>query len=260
MIRIFSILLVMYCWNCSDIWGQKEEIFENNDPVVILTGNIVGGIPSGAFSEKLNTGGVGAGGSILALVNRNFPVYLGLEINGFNYDTQSGTFLLNIDGFQTNVEMETKPRIFNVLGLFRMMPRTNFFLKPYFDGMFGVKNLSTRTLFYDLDSGDEDPFDRINEQSDWVLSYGGAIGLAIPIKNRFGNPGMAIELKCTYLKGAAADYLVRRDDSSVSNATEPIDFFETKNSATDLILPQIGFVFYFGKGTDEDYPEEEDYD
>ena len=235
---------------------EMEEDFYVDDRIQI-SANLVVGVPIGAFREKVKSGGIGWGGSLLFMVNESLPVYAGIDLNGYNYDRESGTFLINIDGFWTNVEMETRTNVFTGHGLFRLAPRTSFFLKPYLDGMLGVKNLYTRTLFYDLDSGDDDPFDRLIEQGDWAFSYGGALGIKIPLNIYQGNAGLSIDLRCTYMKGAAADFLVRRDDLAGGTAQEPIDFFELKNAATDLLMPQIGIMITFGNYYEDTYPEEE---
>ena len=238
--------------------GQAQEGEEERfvDDRVLISGNLVVGVPVGAFRDKVKMGGVGWGGSLLIMIDKSLPVYAGIDLNGYNYDREAGTFLLNLDGFWTNVEMETRTNVFTGHGLFRIAPRIPFFLKPYFDGMLGVKNLYTRTLFYDLDSGDDEPFDRLIEQGDWAFSYGGAIGIKIPLNIYQGRAGISLDLRCTYMKGAAADFLVRRDDGGVG-AQEPVDFFELKNSATDLLMPQIGIMITFGKYYDETEFEEE---
>ena len=109
----------------------------------------------------------------------------------------------------------------------RVLPPVSLKIQPYFDGMIGFKNLFTRTTLEDQDvfEGD-DTIESYIEQGDWAFSFGGALGIQILIG---GHESFFILLdgRCTYLKGSAADYLVRNADPNVQ-IIDTIDAFEEK--------------------------------
>lgn len=215
---------------------------------LLLSGGVVVGIPVGQFQEKLNASGVGGGGGLMLRVNRELPIYAGFELSGFNYDRERDIFLLALDnGDLVSVEMETRTSVFTGHAMMRIAPPTQFFIRPYFDAMMGLKNLFAKTLFFDLGAPNDDPFDRNIEKGDWTFSYGIAAGLQIPIGKSIRGIQFLLDLRCAYQKGAAAEYFVRREDLTGITVEEPIDVFETKNSTTDVLMPHLGVIINFDK-------------
>lgn len=225
-------------------YAQRED-----SPIVAqLNGNLQVGIPMGLFQENLDRVGFGGGG-ILTVRIPNTPIYGGLELSGMIYGSETQDYLINIGGFIKSYELRTTNNFFLGHFLIRVAPEIDFPIKPYVDGLIGTKNLYTRTRLTDQDDNDDDNTDSRIEQGDWAFSYGGAIGLQMDI---FGNSGIVLDLRCAYLPGTNADYLVRRDGDSNTVYDDPIEAFEKRNSPTTLLLPQIGITFQFASSPDEE--------
>jgi len=146
-----------------------------------------------------------------------------------------------VDGVLVEFEEETVPSVFMGHAVIRIEPPVNFFAYPYIEGLIGFKNLFTRTKVRDIELAEDGLVSNFLEEGDWAFSYGAAVGISIPI----GSHLPTIDIKCTYLLGAAADYMVRRIDIA-GTPIRPVDLFEVKNSRTDLLLPQIGVTFALG--------------
>ena len=236
--------------------AQDEEV-EREGPILNVNLNVQMGLPLGKFKENLETTGLGMGALALVRVRKEpITIRAGLELSGVTYDAQSNLLELPVDGFYALFEMRTETSILLLHGVVRLEPSVNFFMKPYFDGMFGFKNLFNRTTLTDIEFDEEELIDNTGA---WAFSTGGAVGVKIPI-NQHDPYAWTIDLRCAYLKGTAADYLVRKEDDGTFY-DEPLDAFEEKNSTTDIFLPQIGVTFTFGGNRyEEEYEEyEEEY-
>lgn len=202
------------------------------------------GIPIGNFWENVNRVSFGAAGHILFRTNpkSTVPILMGIHGGLSIYDSESQNQFLLIDGFEVNGRLATRNNIFIGNGVVRILPPVDLSFQPYFDGMFGFKNLYTRTTLEDLDAGNE-TIESYIEQGDWAFSYGGAVGCQFLIGGD-EEVFILLDIKCAYLIGEAADYLVRIDEPNVQ-IIDPIDAFEERNSTTNLLLPQIGVSFLF---------------
>jgi len=206
-----------------------------------LNGNFQLGIPQQDFKENLDRVGIG-GGALLLFQLGKMPLYAGAEFSGMSYDRESIDYTVNIGGFLRDYELRTSNSIFMMHGVLRIQPDLNGPIQPYLDGMIGTKNLFTRTrLIEDDNDGDPDNNDEESrvETGDWAFSYGGALGIQIDISR---SQGILLDLRCAFLPGANASYLVRKPGDNV-NYDEPIDAFEEKSSPTTLLMPQIGLTF-----------------
>jgi len=197
--------------------------------------------PIAQFDESLQTYGYGGGGSVLMRLNQSIPVYIGIDLSSIRYDQASVTYLSQVDNELVEFEEETAPSIFMGHAVVRIEPPVNFFAYPYIEGLVGFKNLFTRTKVRDVELAEDGLVSNFLEEGDWAFSYGAAIGLSIPL----GSYAPTIDIKCTYLLGTAADYMVRRIGVS-GTPLRPVDLFEVRNSRTDLLLPQIGVTFALG--------------
>jgi hypothetical protein len=200
------------------------------------------GVPMAPLSERLTRTGVGGGGALAFQLGRGRPLFAGLDISYLRYDSESQRFQAVNNGLLTDFREVTANNILLTHGLLRFKPFTGFFLQPYFDGMVGLKWFYTRTrLLLVL----EDEIDEVVEaninQSDRAFSFGGAIGAHLRLSSY---PDILLDLRCAYLPGATARYMVRRRDGS-GPFTAPIDAFEETASPTFLLLPQIGITFQF---------------
>jgi len=237
--RHLTFLLILLL--ATSIVSAQETEPETESWHMLLNGNFLLGFPQEGFKQNLDEVGVGGGGLMLFQLGK-LPLYGGAEFSGMSYDTETRDFFVNVGGFQKEYELRTRASIFMMHGLLRFQPQINSPVRPYIDGMVGTKNLYTRTrLTEEDDNGDPEDNNvesRIDE-GDWAFSYGAALGLQINL-SRSG--GVFLDLRCAYLPGGNASYLVRKPGDNI-NYEEPIDAFEKKSSVTTLLMPQIGFTF-----------------
>ena len=233
--------------------NYEEEIADeyNFEKSIFLGTNFQLGIPLGKFGENIDYTGWGFGGNVMWKFKKDVPVYGGIDFSFQNYDFKAITEVtFDFEEYET----KTKNSIVLSHVQIRFYPEVDFFLHPYVEGMIGVKSLLTRTILTDKTDGADDQINSQFENSDFALSLGGAIGFEIPISKKY----LFLDVRCSYLKGNSGEYYVRKEDDSVF--LNPIDVFEIKNSATDLLVPQIGikFLIGFGNKNDEEYYDEND--
>lgn len=199
---------------------------------IYLNGNFQLGIPIESFRQNLDRTGFGGGGLLLLQIKR-LPVYGGLELSGITYDSESIRYAANVGGFNQDYKLVTRNNIFLGHAVVRFQPPVNFLIQPYVDGMVGFKNLYTRTT---LQNQDTEESDGETDQHDWAFSYGGAAGIQLYL---FKNKAICIDLRCAYVPGANAKYLIRRDDTN-GPFNDPLDAFRETASPTTILMPQIG--------------------
>ncbi len=231
---------------------EEEEYYEDDfqfDNVMFVGLNFQLGIPQSNFGNNVDYVGWGFGGNIIKQVRDGSPLYAGVDFGYLNFDRERD---VTLNSFNENIETETKNTIVTAHLLLRFYPEVNFFIEPYFEGLFGMKSIFTRTVLTDISNGNETLNSQFDE-SDFAISYGAAIGVEIPVIKEY----LSIDLRCAFQKGAVAEYYTRIEDAV--NTQIPLDAFELKNSNTDLLVPQIGVTFMIGMGQqdDEDYYEED---
>lgn len=213
--------------------------------------NAFAGIPLGIFKERQAKTGFGWGGNVLFEVRK--PISIGFDFAWQKYDRDS-YFFVEFDEFGDafDTEEETSNHILGLNGLIHLEPEIDFFLQPYVEGTFGANHFYTRTTLTDANTNEQ--FNSANNHSDWALSYGGAFGLLLNVKQNL----LFIDFKCAYRVGNTAEYYTRIEDA---NFSIPLNNFERKTSPTNMLMPQIGITFLLnypeGYGEEEEYYEEE---
>ncbi len=219
-------------------------------PAFSVNGNFQVGIPLDAFRDQLDE--IGLGGGVLLMGNLGkSPISAGLELSLMSYDSETADYTVRVGGFFKDYELTTSSNIFLGHAVVRIQPFGTGFVTPYLDGMVGFKNLFTSSSLTDLDFSETVESD-INE-SDWAFSYGGAVGLQIHF-NR--SHTWSLDLRCAYLPGNNASYLVRSPDPIGGfDYDDPLDAFEKKHSPTYLLMPQLGVTFKFWNSSAADEEE-----
>ena len=235
--------LIFFSFPCLLVAQEQEEAPENPEGIETLFGYIYGnlqfGIPIEEFRDNLENTGVGGGGLAVFKLGDS-PLWLGAEASGMAYDSESQILTANIGGFFRDYELRTSSNIFLAHAVLRIQANWNRGVQPYVDGMIGLKSLFTRTKLIDLFLEEDNVLENNKDQGDVAFSYGIAAGLRLHL---FNNSGIAINLRCAYLPGTSASYLVRRSDIGDLVIEDPIDAFEEKTSPTSLLVPQIGISF-----------------
>ena len=121
--------------------------------------------------------------------------------------------------------------------MLRAQPRTGP-VRPYVDGLIGLKHLFTRTSVSDLSDGETIASD--TNLSDTSFSYGIGGGLQIPLKRGRGWR-VLLDTNVRYLRGGRAEYL-RKGSIREENGLVTYDIF---SSRTDVMAVQVGVMFSF---------------
>jgi len=232
---------------------------------------VVVGVPQNEF--RLATEAEGYGFNLHAL----FPVG-GTEVINFGgslnymiygYNAQNKDLLAEIKVNEVVIDELLIPlRVTNINSIFglhanmRVMAPTEG-VKPYFEGLFGFRYISTNTRITDRSDNnrwsdeDSDLIVRKTNLDAWVLSYGGGGGLQFAI-----NDDMYLDLRAYYLRGGEADFYDGSDtkkwEVTFTDPYDPetyeseevtgddLDFDATpKNSTTDMLMFQLGLSVHF---------------
>ena len=226
-------------------WGNYSNAQEEERPLYYLQigGQFQIGIPLEAMRQELTDPAFGGGGNILFQTKRGQPVFIGVEVNSLRYDSESLEYTEIVEGIEEDYRLKTNNNILLWHGMIRYKPFTASIFQPYFDGMLGFKTFFTRTKLLYLFDNDEEVVERYVDRSQTVLSYGAAAGVQIMVT---AAPDIAIDLRCAYLAGGNATYLVRKEEGMGGPYNDPIEAFEAATSPTTMLIPQIGITFQIG--------------
>ena len=222
---------------------------------------IIGQLPQGEFKEE------------------GVPTGIGFDINGMYYPVKELGFGLNLGGsiygyserkipfnYYTDLVTITEKTSNNIAHghiFFRIMPFQGN-ITPYFEGLVGLKNLSTTTELVNesCDDNDATEYDdcQIAEStnaSDTALSYGVGAGLEIKLgalgyddsdmeDNLIGD--LSFFVNGRYLWGREAKYLKDEENSIVFTNPQdgPVEtIFNWSESKTDLLQISVGVSIKF---------------
>ncbi len=212
------------------------------------------GLPQGAFQDEYDEVGFGGGLDLYFKINQDMPLYAGFNLSmmGFEQLRRDFTVLLP-GGFYGDYRLRTSSNLFSGYGGLRIMPETNGWVRPYAEGLIGFKNfyiskrLEARQDLFDDNWQEQDR----DTDGDWTLGFGGSAGLLL----FFGNSGVALDLKCSYLAGGEATFFKLKDDFDEAEFEEnPFSAFDPVKATTNMLIPQIGVVFQMRTEPKEDTP------
>ena len=199
--------------------------------------DFLGAFPKGDLADNIDDDGLGFaiyGGYRPA----HSPFIVGLDLAFVNYGSTSykGPFRECCRDLE---EVETNNNIAMGHLFFRVQPDVGA-LRPYFEGLVGVKSFFTTTTFREDDVFDSDT-DR--EFDDTAVSYGGGVGLSLILRdgNLRSGPTVALNFGARYLFGGETDYVV--EESVEINGTQ-VDF-DVVASKTDILVARVGFSVSF---------------
>ncbi|MCR9288145.1 MAG: hypothetical protein NXI23_12255 [Bacteroidetes bacterium] len=232
---IYTFLLVA----CFSLSGFAQEVLNEAPlppPFVKINISFQTAIPLEKFQETLDDVAFGVGIDVLSKLGQ-MPIWVGAQTGFLMYDKESQKFLTDVGGIDREYEWKTRNNIWLLHGMFRIQPTIDFPVKPYFNAMAGFKRFFTTTNLLDADVEDES-LERFVDHSDWVFSFGGTIGVEIPLTK---DKEAVLDIRCSYYQGNHAEFYTRNQDAVVIEDT--LDVFELKNSPTPLLVPQIGVTF-----------------
>jgi opacity protein-like surface antigen len=192
-------------------------------------------VPRGEFSENLPNNGYGIGAQALFPIGSS-PFKVGGDLGFVIYGYENRTEPIS----PTNPDVRrvnTSNYILLPHFALRAQPRSGL-IRPYVDGLIGLKFLWTETSIFDSFSNENVVLD-IN-LSDTSFSYGVGGGLQIPLMGgRESN--LLLDMGVRYLRGGRAEYLregsIREVDGSI--------VYDVLSSRTDTLTVQVGMTFRF---------------
>ena len=199
--------------------------------------------PLEGFRTAMDQNGIGGGGQVLFQLGPGRPVFTGFDCSVVRFDQETVSFTTTQNGFQEDFELRTRTNMLLGHFLLRFKPFNGFFLQPYADGLIGFKRPFTRTQYVQLfDEGDEEVIEAYPELNDNTFSAG--LGAGVQARLSTG-PDLLLDLRCTYLTGGSARYLVRSDNPPPV-FDDPIEVFEERITATTGLQFQLGLTVQFG--------------
>lgn len=206
--------------------AQEELAEQDNAPYhIFFSPYFQMGLPQEVLRTNIDRIGYGGGGVLVFQIKR-LPVFAGADMTFLNFDRES-------ERYNDNTEWTSRTNLFMGHGVIRFQPFVDFPIYPYFDALFGVKHFYARTTVEFLDT---DESDSSGNGSDSALSYGFAAGAQFAI---FGNPGITMDFRCSYLPGNNATYFAR-DPTANGPFDDPIEAFQRRTSPSPMLLLQLG--------------------
>jgi hypothetical protein len=193
-------------------------------------------VPRGEFSENVTNNGYGGGGQFLFRLAGS-PFLAGGDLGAVIYGSESRREPISSTIPNLQVRVRTTNNIFLAHFVLRAQPRTGP-VRPYVDGLIGLKYLFTRTSISDLFDGETIASN--TDLSDTTLSYGFGGGLQVPL-TKGPEARILLDTNVRYLRGGRAEYL-RRGSIREENGQA---VFDVLSSRTDVLAVQIGVVFRF---------------
>lgn len=236
------ILLFSFCI-LSSIQAQKE--------YGTLGINFQVGLPQGAFKEAYDEVGFGGSMDLYFKINEHMPFYAGinLSIMGFEQLQRDFTVLLP-GGFYRDYRLRASTNLFSGYGGLRIMPNTNGMIRPYAEGLLGFKNFYISKRLEERQDQFDNSWEEIDRDTDgdWTIGYGGSAGLMF----FFGDSGIALDLKCSYLAGKEVTFFKLKEPEDIDEVEfeiNPFSAFDPLKATTNMLIPQIGIVFQLNSST-----------
>jgi len=110
-------------------------------------------------------------------------------------------------------------------------------VEPFFEAVFGPRMFYSYTSTQSLTLGESIGFDVA--EFDMSIAYGLGVGLHTTVYEQYG-----INTKAIFQPGFISEYLAKRNDDTI-DSDNPLDYFRTVNSTSDIFRFQIGFVAIF---------------
>ena len=208
--------------------------------------NFAIGSPQGEFSENVEN--LGLGGSFYGGYNLpKSPFMIGVDIGYLRYGKESRLEPFSLTIPDVTVRVENTNNILLTHLFIRVQPDLGS-VKPYLDGLVGLKRLYTKTKIESDEFDDDEPIAESTNSSDYALSYGIGGGLKIKVfeksvsAEKSGSVAIYIDLGVRYLLGGEAEYLKK---GSITRTTTGDVIYDFRQSKTDLLLFNIGVSLLF---------------
>ncbi|MFD2033152.1 hypothetical protein ACFSKL_00035 [Belliella marina] len=195
------------------------------------------GIPTGDFNTEV-------GNIIFPSISINglyqlqkLPIYVGGEFGYSRYGTDMTRNNNIINGTEQSFRIRRNNNAVFLTGVLRVMPETDFLVRPFVEGQFGGIHTYTRSRV--RENRLSEPISSGTEVYDWATIYQLGGGLMIPIGR---GSDTFIELKVNYVQAGSMNILTKNDASYNDQGNVTLT---PRNTAFQMIQPSIGVKFEF---------------
>jgi hypothetical protein len=200
-------------------------------PKYMASLSLAGAIPQGLFRDLNNRVGFGIRGNVTTAIRR-FPVQIGLEGGYMTHQTARREFKHGNATFQDRYKVKANSNAATLGFTVRFDPfaaQRRLPVQPFADAMVGANAFfsTVETAYYD--NGEWNSNDT-NTKPNWAYTYGGSIGVVVPIGKQ-----LRLQVKGSYYFGDRTKYLTH----PVIDALGSVAYTESK-SETTMLIPQIG--------------------
>ena len=211
--------------------------------------NFAVGVPTGSFHD--NIGHPGYGLNLFGGVRiPESPIMVGVDLGALVYgrSVDRVPFSQTV-GPRVMVDVVTTNSILQPHMVLRLQPSQGT-LRPYIDGLFGIKYLATSTSIQDDEYDDEDyEIASSTNFSDVALSGGVGTGLDIHVYQAQPTDALrtvSMHVGVQYLVGRRAEYLAEGElEDTNGNGVLDDEELDIRRSNTTLVQPQIGITMQF---------------
>jgi hypothetical protein len=193
-------------------------------------------VPRGEFRENVTSNGYGGGGFFLVRLGPS-PFLVGGDAGVVVYGSETRFEPFSTTIPNVRVRVRTSNNILLAHSVLRLQPR-NGPIRPYADGLIGLKHLFTRTTI--SDDFDDEQIASTTDLSDTTFSYGFGGGVQVSLWQN-GEQAILLDGNVRYLRGSRAEYLKK---GSIRDENGQV-IFDVLSSRTDVMSVQIGVTFRF---------------
>lgn len=192
-------------------------------------------LPQSTFGEKMTQPGYG--GQLAFLINLNQSAfYAGFETGIANFGNEVYDFT-DTQGF--DLKWKTNSVLWNSHLKLRLEPKMIFPVQPYLSGQIGFNHFFTATRLVDPEL-DDNPLERYVDDKSWGMSYGGSLGLLIPLDKKWLT---MLDIRATYLRGGNNSFYTKRQDN-YTISEDSLEAFDLEESPIDMLGLSIGVLFF----------------
>ena len=214
---------------------------------------LIGQLPKGEFKDEGVPTGFGLDINGLWYPSKQFGLGLNVGISQYGNSERQIPFSYYTD-LVTITEKTTNDLAYSHL-LLKLIPFQGN-VRPYFEGLLGMKNLftSTKVISENCPEEDEDTCEIASSTnySDNAFSYGGGGGLEITLTSFGGDEDSGIKgvlsffINARYMIGAEAEYLKEGAITFSDPQDGPVQTtFDPSTSKTDVLQINLGLNFNF---------------
>lgn len=194
--------------------------------------------PRGDFGEAVDSEGFGL--DLHYGLRPDRALTIGLGLNAMIYGSESRKYSHPL---VEDYEVETSNNLAGAYLFAQWRPLAGV-VQPYLEARAGLTYLWTESSIRDEDWWDADEVARKTNQDDFATCWGGGGGLLIRVSEgdrEQRKPGVFLDAKVNWIRGAEADYLAEGDVSIVDD--RPV--FNVSRSTTDLTTYALGVALTF---------------